>query len=406
MKRGCASAPFFVMRRRHILPICALLLAALVPVFAETDTVSVASPDGQLVLRLFIVSPKDSILVRLAYSLTFHGKVVMNASLMGFTLHDVDVLLGETVGLVTSTSESVDETYTLPADKGRRVRNHYNSLIAQYIQNGSLGRRVTIEARAYNDGVAFRYYIPRTSTVEDLQIEEELTDFHFAQDGDSYSAVVSGYESSQSEYGRMRLSEIKRTSLLGLPFLVEQPGVGWVAITQAQLDNFPGMYVFHPEGTTMRTTLAPRLDDQALAMHGVTPAETPWRVLMVASDPHKMLESDIVQNLNLKSAIADTSWIKPLKGYVPILYSADLAGHLEEELARAVKVGAAGVSIDMMHRVDQPMMDLYRRAAKAAAEHHLMIEFKNGPPPDGIERTWPNVVPAGDTPFRRLLNSF
>ena len=93
MKRGCASAPFFVMRRRHILPICALLLAALVPVFAETDTVSVASPDGQLVLRLFIVSPKDSILVRLAYSLTFHGKVVMNASQIGFTLHDVYVLL-------------------------------------------------------------------------------------------------------------------------------------------------------------------------------------------------------------------------------------------------------------------------------------------------------------------------
>jgi alpha-glucosidase len=389
MKRGCASAPFFVMRRR-ILSLALLILAAASAVFAETDTVSVASPDGQLILRLFIVSPKDSILVRLAYSVTFHEKLLMNASLMGFTLHDVDVLLGETVGLVTAKEESVDAP-----------GNHYHSLIAQYIQNGSLGRRTTIEARAYDDGIAFRYYIPRTSTVEDLQIEEELTDFHFAQDGDSYAAVLDGYGSGKGEYSRMKLSEIQRTSLIGLPFLVEQPGVGWVAITEAQLENFPGMYVFHPEGTTMRTTLAPRFDDQALAMHGVTPAQSPWRVLMVADAPRKLLDSDIVTNLNPPPAIADASWIKRPKDFVPIGDSTDL----EEQFARLEKTGVGGVKIDLMNRSDQQTIQLYRRAAKAAAEHHLMIEFSNGPPPDGIERTWPNVVPQEDAAFRRLLTT-
>ena len=82
---------------------------------------------------------------------------------------------------------------------------------------------------------------------------------------------------------------------------------------------------------------------------------------MVASEPRKLLDSDILLNLNPKSAIADTSWIKPVKDYVPITYSADLAGHLDEELARAQKAGAAGVTIDMMHRADQQMIDLYRR---------------------------------------------
>jgi alpha-glucosidase len=52
------------------------------------------------------------------------------------------------------------------------------------------------------------------------------------------------------------------------------------------------------------------------------------------------------------------------------------------------------------------MIALYRRAAKAAAEHHLRIEFLNGPTPDGIERTWPNIVTRENTPFRRLLNNF
>ncbi|MBZ5674699.1 MAG: glycoside hydrolase family 97 N-terminal domain-containing protein [Acidobacteriia bacterium] len=381
--------------RLRILSLALLVLAAASAVFAETDTVSVASPDGQLVLRLFVVSPKDAILVRLAYSVTFHGKLLMDTSLLGIAIHDQEVFLGETVGLVSATPASVNQP-----------GNRYNSLIAQYIQNGSLGRRITIEARAYDDGIAFRYYIPRTSTVEDLQIEEELTDFHFAQDGDAYTAVAPDYQSKKGDYGKTKMSRIERSSLLALPLLVEQPGVGWVAITEAQIDNFPGMYVFHPEGTTMRTTLTPRFDDAALTMHGVSPAETPWRVLMVATEPRKLLDSDIVKNLNPASAIADTSWIKPVKDYVPITYSADLADHLPEELTRAQKSGAAGVTIDLMHRSDQQMIALYRRAAKAAAEHHLMIEFLNGPTPDGIERTWPNVVAREDTQFKRLLGSF
>jgi alpha-glucosidase len=381
--------------RRRILSLVLPGLMAVTAVFAETDTVNVASPDGQLVLRLFIVSPKDALLVRLAYSVSYHGKLLMDTSLLGIALHNQEVFLGETVGLVSAKEESV-------ATPG----NHYNSLIAQYIQNGSLGRRTTIEARAYDDGVAFRYYIPRTSTVEDLQIEEELTDFHFAQDGNAYAAVLPGYESGKGDYRRTTLSEIKRTSLIALPFLVEQPGVGWVAITEAQLDNYPGMFVFHPEGTTMRTTLAPLANDASFAMHGMTPAETPWRVLMVASEPRKLLDSDIVKNLNPASAIADTSWIQPVKNYFPITYSADLADHLEEELAKAQKAGAAGVTIDLMHRADQQIIGLYRRAAQAAAEHHLMVEFLNGPTPDGIERTWPNVLPREDTQFKRLLASF
>ncbi|MBZ5632931.1 MAG: glycoside hydrolase family 97 N-terminal domain-containing protein [Acidobacteriia bacterium] len=377
--------------RRRILTLVLLGLAAASAVFAETDTVSVASPDGQLVFRLFIVSPKDSILVRLAYSVTYHGKLLMDTSLLGITLHDVDVLLGETVGLVSSKEDSVDAP-----------GNHYHSLIAQYLQNGSLGRRVTIEARAYDDGVAFRYYIPRTSTVEDLQIEEELTDFHFAQDGDAYSSVLSGYQSEKGEYSRTKLSGIKRSSLLALPFLVEQPGVGWVAITEAQIDNYPGMYVFHPEGTTMRTTLAPRFDDAALAMHGMSPAETPWRVLMVASEPRKLLDSGIVENLNPASKIADTSWIKQPKDLVSIADSTDL----DEQFAKLERTGVAGVAIDLKNRSDQQMIELRGRAAKMAAAHHLMVEFLNGPTLDGIERTWPNVILREDTPFRRLFAGF
>jgi hypothetical protein len=360
--------------RRRILTLALVLLAATAAAFAETDPVSLVSPDGKLLL---------------------------DTSLLGIALQDQEPILGETVGLSAANAESIDETYTQPGPQRRNIRNHYNSLIAQYYQNGSLGRRVNIEARAYDDGVAFRYYIARTSTVEDLRVEEELTDFHFAQDGDAYTSVLGDYQSNKGEYSRSKLSGLKRSSLLALPFLVEQPGVGWAAITEAQIDNFPGMYVFHPEGTTMRTTLAPRQDNAALAMQGVTPAETPWRVLMVASEPRNLLESDIVRNLNPATAIANPSWVKQPKDLVAITDTTAL----EEQFARLEKAGVAGVRIDLKNRADQQMIEIYRRAAKAAAEHHLMVEFQNGPTPDGIERTWPNVVPREDTAFSRLLAS-
>jgi hypothetical protein len=112
-----------------------------------------------------------------------------------------------------------------------------------------------------------------------------------------------------------------------------------------------------------------------------------------------------VWDLNPPPAIADTSWIKPVKEFTPIVYSADLDQHFHEEFARAKKAGAAGVSIDLQHRSDQQMIGLYRRAVKAAAEDHLMIEFKNGPTPDGIERTWPNVLRRDDAAFMRMLRS-
>lgn len=377
------------MRRRHILPICALLLAA-TAAFAETDPVHLASPDGQIELRLFIVTPQDSRLVRLAYAVTFHGKLLMDASLLGIALQNQEPLLGETVGLVSSKEQSVNED-----------GNRYNSVIAQYLQNGSLGRRVTIEARAYNDGVAFRYYIPRTSTVEDLLVEEELTDFHFAQDGDAYAAVVSDYQSAKGEYSRTKLTALARSSLLALPLLVEQPGVGWAAIAEAQIDNYPGMHVFHAEGTTIRATLSPRQDDRALAMKGVSPAETPWRVLMISSEPRKLLDSRILLNLNPKSDIADVSWIKPAKQYVPVDDSADL----DPQLADLQKRGATGVKIDLKNRSDQQMIEFRRRAAGIAAEHHLMVQFQNAPM-DGFERTWPNVLPGEDPAFQRLLSRF
>jgi alpha-glucosidase len=79
---------------------------------------------------------------------------------------------------------------------------------------------------------------------------------------------------------------------------------------------------------------------------------------------------------------------------------------MDQQFARLEKTGVAGVKVDLLNRSDQQMIDFYRRAAKSAAAHHLMIEFVNAPTPDGIERTWPNVLPREATAFTKLLGRF
>ena len=70
----------------------------------------------------------------------------------------------------------------------------------------------------------------------------------------------------------------------------------------------------------------------------------------------------------------------------------DISRQMDEAFPLFEKWGIAGVKIDFMDRDDQWMVNFYRRVLKKAADHHLMIDFHGAFKPDGIERTWPNLM--------------
>ena len=410
---------------------------------ADEDLVTVRSPDGRIVFRLFNGPPPDSTapLPRLAYQVDFQGKPVIDTSYLGYEIFSA-VPLGDKLSLTKATSRTVDEAYTVPAGKVRTVRNYYNETIAEYIQNGSTGRLLTLEVRAFNDGVAFRYWVPQSPPLEDMLIENEITQFVFTQDATAYPLLLRHFQTGyEDQYTKTTLSGIHPESIIGLPLLVEQPGVGWVAISEADLDEYAGLYLRHEDGRTLRAQLSPRLDGSTLAVHLRTPLASPWRVLMIADQPYKLIESTIIPNLNAPSAIADTSWIKPGKaiqasasiaaindavdfaaqsGFEYVLAATSWsASGLPALIARAAqknvglwltaswiavdaemdmafplmeRMGVRGLKIEGMNRDDQYMVDFYRRAARKAAQHHLMLDFHDAFKPDGMERTWPNVL--------------
>jgi hypothetical protein len=175
---------------------CTLAFVLLACAAFAQDERRITSPNGQIEFRLFIATQNNSNLPRIAYEVFFEGKPLLKTSFLGLDIENQEPLLGENVGLTSSTSTKAAK---------------YNSLIAKYMQNGSLGRLINIEVRAYDDGVAFRYIIPPSTPLTELTIQEEATEFRFPQNS---ATTVTITESKPGSYPPMRLARLDQTTKL------------------------------------------------------------------------------------------------------------------------------------------------------------------------------------------------
>ena len=411
----------------------------------------------------------------LLYSVDFHGKWLIDESILGLKLEGQPAL-GPGMHQVHVERGQADLTYNIPVGKTSTVRDHYTSALVDFEDGG--GRKLSIEIRAYDDGVAFRYIVPAQAGAGMIRIERELTEFRYARDATAYPLVLDGFQSSyEDEYQERLVSGIHHDWLVGLPLLAEVAGVGWVAVTEADIENYAGMYLRKGDKPlALRAELSPRIDKTSIAVEADGPVTSPWRVLMIGDEPGRLVESNIVLNLNPPSKIADTSWIRagksawdwwsgeaaPGASFKPGMNTATMKHYIDfasgsgfaymlidagwakaerkgpqdyaaladitqvtteidmPELLRYAKEkkvglwlwahwtsvdkymdqafplfekwGIAGVKIDFMNRDDQQMVNWYRQVAEAAAQHHLMLDFHGAFKPDGLRRTWPNVM--------------
>ncbi len=252
---------------------------------------------------------------QLAYTVNFRGKPVVLKSTLGLELAGQPVL-GAHVRIIHATPGAGDETYSLLHGKASTVHSVYRSLALELEETEAPHRKLQLEARAFDDGVAFRYVVPKQAGLDEIRLATERTTFHLAKDGATYPLLLDGFQTPYEDaYVTLPLSAIHPKELIGLPFLAEVPGAAWVAITEADIDNYAGMYLEHnsPDALVLSSRLSPSVEDKDLAVAVPAPMTTPWRVLLIGDQPGRLVESNIVTSLNPPSAIADTSWIKPGK---------------------------------------------------------------------------------------------
>jgi alpha-glucosidase len=239
------------------------LAPALISGFAQ-DERRVSSPDGRVEFRIYNAPPEASgYLFRLAYEVRIAGKPLIARSYLGLALLDIEPLLGEKDGLIGSKTGS---------------GQGYNSLLAEYMQEGSLGDLIDVEVRAYNDGVAFRYVLPRSTPLENLKIADEASEFRFAA-------------------GKEALRGVAETDLQHLPFVTALPGGGSVAILEVRAPEFPAMSLAKLDAGALVTRLPRMPNDAEVAFAGHTPFAGPWRVILLGTDRARMLDSAWLKSL-------------------------------------------------------------------------------------------------------------
>ena len=178
---------------------------AVLPVVAQTGQVVLKSTDGGLEMTIATVRGQtvQDAGGQLAYRVAFRGKPVLDWSNLGIAIEGAPVL-GVAVHIESSQPSSQDETWQSVAGKANPIRNHYNAVTVQTTETAASGRRLTLEARAYDDGVAFRYVVPDQPNLKDLRITNEATQFRFPKDATTWSLILRDFQTSSEVGWRVR----------------------------------------------------------------------------------------------------------------------------------------------------------------------------------------------------------
>jgi len=288
---------------------------------AKADSFKISSPNGKIQFAFVRDVPYSAV------SLIFRGSHVLSARL-GLVIDDVDA--GEGIVIDRSERFKLNESY---ATRGvhSTAKNYCNGARVS-VTHPATKTQYTIEIRAYDDGVAFRYVVPG----DGLRVPVELTSFRF---GNVYAAWFHDFEGHyEGVHQKKEISKINDGEWLAPPVTAQlMKRNGYAVITEAALLNYPGMGlravrpnaditpefkvvlghalpVSHPFDLRYGKEEAKRLSQPA-AIEG--PITTPWRVVMLGADLNDLVNNDLIDNLSpppdkkLFPQGLKTDWIKP-----------------------------------------------------------------------------------------------
>ncbi len=308
-----------------IFRLCLLLSFLLTPfLLCAQQSFQVASPSQAIQVT---VGLSDSIY----YAVAFQGEPILHPSALALVT-DAQTL-GANPRLLKKEERSREQQISPPvAEKRAVIKDHYNEL--ELFFRG----RYSLIFRVYDDGVAYRWH---TNLKDTLIIQHEIAHFHFVRNDTIYfpelqcqpsdSAEFDCFHSSFEElYKVVPIGEIHSSQRAFLPVLVDGKKRYKMLITEADLTDYPGMFVSGTDDSTfsLRGEFAPYpLQEKAFGEYTqdvvVKRAEYiartwgqrmfPWRVLIITPDERLLPETDMVYRLSAENKVGDMSWFKPGK---------------------------------------------------------------------------------------------
>ena len=263
------------------------------------------------------------------YQVSYLNQKMVEESELGIALKD-NTALDHGFSLIDQVTTKVNESWQPVLGEQATIQNVYNQT-TYYLLQKETNRKLNIIFRVYDEGVAFRYDIPKQSNLNYFVVSDEKTHFNLLENHKAFW-IPGDYDSQEYAYNETNLSEIDNSKLdmnngigvksIASPFRVQSPlmlkspsGI-YINIFEAAVVNYPVMHLdVDPKKFDLKSDLVPNaIGDKAYLQ---APCASPWRTIMISNDARDIVGSKMILNLNEPSKITDTSWIKPMK-YVGI----------------------------------------------------------------------------------------
>ena len=300
------------------------ILAAMLLVttaWAAPKTYEMKSPDGRLKVEIKTGNG-------ICYTLQHDSDLLLQDSYVGLYMTD-GTAYGENDKVVATSKRSVNETIETVMYKKSEVKDVFNELTLRF-------KEFSLVFRAYDDGMAYRFV---SRSKKPFVVKDELSQFNFAQDWNMWAAYVAQhtetlesqyYNSFENRYEYTPLSEWNKDRIAFLPLMVDGPAGKKIVVTEADLLNYPGMYLYNGDGgSDLSARFAGYPDEVKQGGHNNLQMEVqthkpflaecsagevfPWRVIAVSDNDVQMADNDMVYRLASPAQQEDWSWVKPGK---------------------------------------------------------------------------------------------
>ena len=287
-----------------------LLLAAAAPVFAQDFPLQSPGKVNQITVH---------VADHLSISIAHKGQPVTDHSPASITIDGQT--LGERPKVQKSGTRSVNEQiHPTVQIKRAEISDVYNELTIQFQGNYSL------VCRAYDDGVAYRFV---TAINKEVTVNKEEVAFHFVKDFPGEFPMEDSYFShSERVYFHKDISAFPTDSVCSMPAMVNLDNGMRAVITEADLWDYPGMYltgsgvkghlktafpqyVKEEKQTSDRDVMPVAREDFLARTNGAR--SFPWRVMILTDHDRELLENELIYKLAAPNQLKETGWIKPGK---------------------------------------------------------------------------------------------
>ena len=266
----------------------------------DVMSIQIGSPSENI--RIFIENNQN-----ITYSVRFNDKVVINKSLLGILFKDGNKLFLDPV-IINVSEKNEDEIWELPWGEVKKIRNNYREKTVSIKDKGN-GMLVDLIFRAYDDGIAFRYYVKDIEKRNKIIIiSDELTQFNLTNDAEVWWTPAYGDNRYEELYQKSNVSEMDTSHT---PLTIRYSDGIYLSIHESELVEYSSMQIFYDSDNQLNCDLAPWSNGDKV--RAKLPFQTPWRTIKITDSAEGLLRSYLTLNCNEPSKIEDASWIKPAK---------------------------------------------------------------------------------------------